>query len=212
MRLTWPLVCCCLFLACKKDPPDEVKPPAPALSPKEVAMEGEFHAIACGPVTAVWSGNAEALKDLPQPAPKTYGVESLRFKFADGTSKGFAPTGQVFFNDWRFDIFSPDCSAVSLQIDHYGPYRLVKTDELRGYLEGRLKPVAVQALNENTAMVHGDGRWISPDTWEFTASCCGGAQVFQTAMKDGGSLKRVFDAPSAPKGLKRVGEKYEVIQ
>ena len=54
MRLTWPFVCCCLFLTCKKDPPAEVKPPA-ALSPKEVAMEGEFHAIACGPVTAVWS-------------------------------------------------------------------------------------------------------------------------------------------------------------
>lgn len=211
MRLTWPLVCCCLILSCKKDPPTEVKPPAPALSPKEVAMEGEYHAIACGAVTAVWSGNAEALKNLPQPAPKTFGVESLRFKFADGSSKGFAPTGQVFFNDWRFEIFSPDCSAVALQLDHYGPYHLVKTEELRGYLEGRLKPVVVQALNEKDSMVHSDGWWSSAAVFEFTASCCGGAQVFQAPLKDGGSLQRVFDAPAAPKGLKRVASGYEVI-
>jgi hypothetical protein len=211
MRFQLSLLACCLLLACKKDPPAEVKPPAPKLSPQEVALEGEYHAIACGPVTAVWSGNADSLKDLPQPAPKTFGVESLRFKFADGTSKGFAPTGQVFFNDWRFEIFSPDCATVALQTDHYGPYHLVKTENLRGYLEGRLKPIVVQALNEKDSMVHSDGRWLSNDVYEFTASCCGGAQVFQTALKDQGSLNRVFDAPVAPKGLKRVGAKYEVI-
>lgn len=211
MHLQWSLLCCCLLLACKKDPPAPVVK-APALSPREIAVEGEYHAIACGPVTAIWSGNAEALKNLPQPAPKTFGVESLRFKFADGTSKGFAPTGQVFFNDWRFEIFAPDCSTVALQIDHYGPYHLVKTEELRGYLEGRLKPVVVQALHEKDSLVHGDGRWASAALFEFTASCCGGAQVFQTALKDGGSLNRVFDAPAAPKGLRRVGSTYEVIQ
>ena len=188
MRFQWPLLCCCLLLACKKDPPPK---PALALSPQEVSLEGEYHAIACGPVTAVWSGHAEALKDLPQPAPKTFGVESLRFKFADGTSKGFAPTGQMFFNDWRFEIFSPDCSALALQVDHYGPYHLVKTGELRGYLEGKSKPVVVQALNEKDAMVHSDGKWSSAGTFEFTASCCGSAQVFQAALSEGGSLKKV---------------------
>ena len=109
-------------------------------------------------------------------------MESLSFKFADGTSKGFAPQGQVFFNDWRFDIFSPDCSAVALQVDHYGPYHLVKTADLRGYLEGRVKPVSAQALNEKDSMVHSDGRWSSANVFEFTASCCGGAQVFQAAI------------------------------
>lgn len=213
MRFLLSLVCCGSLLACKKDPPAEVaKAPvaAPALAPKEVPMDGAYHAIACGPVTAVWSGSADALKDLPQPAPKSFGVESLRFRFADGTSKGFAPTGQVFFNDWRFEIFAPDCSAVALQTDHYGPYHLVKLADLRGYLEGRLKPVHVQALNEKESMVHSEGRWVSAQRFEFTASCCGGAQVFQAALADG-SLERVFDAPSAPKGLKRVGSGYEVI-
>lgn len=210
MRFRWPLLCCCLLLACKKDPPAEVK--MPALTPREVALEGEYHAIACGAVTAIWSGSAEALKELPQPAPKTFGVESLRFKFADGTSKGFAPTGQVFFNDWRFEIFAPDCSTVALQIDHYGPYHLLKTEDLRGYLAGRVKPVVVQALHEKDALVHSDGRWLSNGVYEFTASCCGGAQVFDAAMKDSGSLTRVFDAPAAPKGLRRVGTRYEVIE
>lgn len=205
MRFSPFLLGCCLLLACKKEAP------APLVVPQEVALAGAYHAISCGPVTAVWSGTADALKDLPQPAPKSFGVESLSFKFPDGTSKGFAPTGQVFFNDWRLDIFAPDCSAVALQVDHYGPYHLVKTADLRGYLEGRVKPVAAQALNEKDSMVHSDGRWSSAKVFEFTASCCGGAQVFHAAIDRGGSLERVFDAPVAPKGLRRVGEKYEVI-
>lgn len=209
MRSQWPFLCCLLLLACKKDPPAEVAKP-PALSPKELSVDGAFHALACGPVTAIWSGNADALKDLPQPAPKSFGVESLAFKFADGSSKGFAPTGQVFFNDWRFDIFAPDCSTLALQVDHYGPYHLVKAADLRGYLEGKVKPVVVHALNEQTSMVHSDGRWVTAEAFEFTASCCGGAQVFQASAKDG-ALKKVFDAPAAPKGLKRVGAGYEVI-
>jgi hypothetical protein len=213
MRLLWSLVCCCSLLACKKDSPAEVvKAPvaALALSPKELAVDGAYHAIACGPVTALWAGKADALKDLPQPAPKSFGVESLSFKFADGTSKGFAPTGQIFFNDWRFEIFSPDCSTVALQTDHYGPYHLVKTADLRGYLEGKNKPVVVQAPTEKDAMVLSDGRWLSPESFEFTASCCGGAQVFQAAAADG-TVKKVFEAAVAPKGLKRVGASYEVI-
>ena len=185
MRFLPFLLGCCLLLACKKEPVVVL------VTPQEVALAGAYHAVACSSVTAVWSGNADALKDLQQAAPKSFGVESLSFKFADGTSKGFAPTGQVFFNDWRFEIFSPDCSAVALQIDHYGPYHLVKTADLRGYLEGRVKPVAAQALNEKDAMVHSDGRWVSGKVFEFTASCCGGAQVFQAAIDQGGTLERV---------------------
>lgn len=192
MRLTWSLFLCACLLACKKDPAPPAPPPVPAQAPKELALDGAYHAIACGPVTAVWSGSSASLEDLPtQPAPKAFGVESLAFRFADGSTKGFTPTGQLFFSDWRFDIFTPDCSAVALQVDHYGPYHLVKLAELRGYLEGRLRPVAVQALNEKDAMVHSEGHWVSSERFEFTASCCGGAQVFQAALKDGGSLTPV---------------------
>jgi hypothetical protein len=208
MRLLWLLAL--PLLACKKEAPP--KPlAAPPLAPLEQKVDGAYHAVACGAVTAVWSGTDEHLKDLPgQPPPKRYGVESLAFKFADGTQKHFAPTGQLFFDDWHFEIFAPDCSAVALPIDHYGPYHLVKTADLRGYLEGRIKPVVVQALNEKDALVHSNGRWASPGVWEFTASCCGGAQVFRAALKDQGSLERVFSADAAPHGLKRVGETYEV--
>lgn len=203
------------LVACKKDSPAPTAPPAapaaPALSPKEVTVDGAYHAVACGPVTAVWSGNAEALKDLPPPAPKHFGVESLAFKFADGTSKGFTPTGQVFFSDWTFGIFAPDCSAVALQVDHYGPVHVVKLDQLRGYLEGKVKPVQVQALNEKDALVHSDLLWRDAASLEFVGSCCGGAQAFKASTKDG-SLERLFDAPTAPKGLRRVGGKYEVVQ
>jgi hypothetical protein len=193
------------LVACKKD-----SPVAPPLSPKEVALDGAYHAISCGSVTAVWSGNADALKDLPQPAPKPFGVESLAFKFADGTSKGFAPAGQVFFNDWTFAIFAPDCSAVALQVDHFGPFHVVKLADLRGYLEGKVKPVQVQALSEKDALVHSDLLWRDAASFEFVASCCGGAQAFKATVKDG-SLERLLDAPAAPKGLKRVSGKYEVV-
>jgi hypothetical protein len=188
MRLLWLLAL--TLLACKKDEP----PKPPPLAPKEVSVEGAYHAVACGAVTAVWSGTDESLKDLPtQPAPKSFGVESLAFKFADGTQKNFAPTGQLFFDDWRFEIFAPDCSAVALQTDHYGPYHLVKTADLRGYLEGRIKPVVVQALNEQNAMVHAGGRWVSPEVFEFAASCCGVTQVFQAPLKDQGSITRISE-------------------
>lgn len=196
--------------ACKKDPPPPPPVVAPLVTPSEVNVEGSLHAVACGAVTALWSGNPDALKDLPQPAPKSFAVESLSFKFADGSSKGFAPRGQVFFNDWRFEIFSPDCSMVALLTDHFGPYHVVKTAELRGYLEGRVKPVQVQALSEKDALVHQNLVWKDASKFEFTASCCGGAQVFTASTKDG-SRERIFDAPAAPKGLRRVGTKYEVV-
>ena len=196
------------LVGCKKDVAP-VAPKAPALSPRELSLDGAYHAVACGAVTALWSGNPDALKDLPQPAPKTFGVESLALTFSDGTSKGFAPTGQVFFNDWRFDIFSPDCATVALAVDHFGPYHVVKTAELRSYLEGKTKPVVVLAPQKD-AMVHSDLVWRDAHTFEFTASCCGGAQVYQAQVKDG-AVEKIFDAPAAPKGLKRVGTKYEVV-
>ncbi|MEW6434893.1 MAG: hypothetical protein AB1730_25615 [Myxococcota bacterium] len=193
--------------ACKKEAPPAPPAPAPRLAPAEVAVDGAYHAVACGAVTAVFSGNAEALPANPPP-PKSYGVESLAFRFADGSSKGFAPTGQLFFSDWRFDIFSPDCEWVALLTDHYGPYHLVKTAELAGYLTGKVKPVVVRAAGE-TASVHSDGAWTGDGAFEFFASCCGGAKVLKATTA--GAVTTVFEATEAPNGLRRVRGGYEVV-
>ncbi len=204
MRLL--LVAVLVLGGCKKD----AAPVAPALRPAEVPLEGTYHAVQCGPVTAVWSGSDEGLKGLVQPAPKVFGVESLAFRFADGFRRGFAPTGQLFFSDWRFEVFSPDCAYVALLADHYGPYHVVKVAELRGYLEGRVKPVHVQALGPEEALVHGDAAWGPGPSLEFSASCCGGAQVFRADLASG-SLTRLLDAPSAPRGVRRTAKGWEVV-
>lgn len=207
------LVVVAILAGCKKDPAPPLATPvtsAPALRPAEVTLDGAYHAMQCGAVTAVWSGSDEALKDLPQPAPKAFGVESLAFHFADGTKKGFAPTGQVFFSDWRFDLFSPDCEYAALLVDHYGPYHVVKVADLRGYLEGKVKPVQVQALGEKESLVHGDAAWGPGPSLEFSASCCGGAQVFRADVKTG-SLERLLVAPSAPKGVRRLVTGWQAV-
>ncbi|MGV3623962.1 MAG: hypothetical protein ACO1OB_24300 [Archangium sp.] len=207
MRVFVSLLCVALTGGCKKEPPG---PKAPAISPAEVKLEGTYHAVQCGPVTAVWSGDPDMLAQQAPNAPKSFGVESLAFRFFDGSTEGFAPTGQLFFSDWTFDIFSPDCSLVALQVDHFGPFHVVPVDQLRGYLDGHLKPVVVQALSEKESLVHGQLRWINSKEFEFVASCCGGAQAFRANTKDG-SLERLLDAPKAPKGLRRGANGWEVV-
>ena len=194
--------------ACRKDP---VVPPAPPVTPAEVQLEGAYHAVACGPVTAVWSGNGAALADLPQPAPKTFGVESLAFRFADGTSKGFTTQGQLFFNDWRFDIFSPDCRFVALLTDHAGPYHVVKTAELRGYLEHTVAPLVLGPTDLPTASVFADLRWLDATHVVFTTSCCGGGKALEGDVTTGKTTV-VLDAPEAPKGLRPAGRSFEVVK
>lgn len=207
MRVFVVLVCCAAVLGCKKERP---APKAPAISPAEVKLEGTYHAVQCGPVTAVWSGDPEMLAQQAPNAPKSFGAESLAFRFFDGSTEGFAPTGQLFFSDWTFDIFSPDCSLVALQVDHFGPIHVVPVDQLRAYLDGRFKPVAVQAPSGKESLVHGQLRWLSPSQFEFVASCCGGAQAFRANTKDG-SLERLLDAPTAPNGVRRGASGWEVV-
>lgn len=192
---------------CKKNEPTPLPPPP--VTPGQIEIDGAYHSIACGAVTAVWSGNGEPLKDLPQPVRKALGVESLAFRFADGSSKGFVTQGQVFNEDWRFDIFSPDCAWVALQMDHYGPYHVVKTADLRGYLEGRVKPLVIEGKHETTAVVHEDLRWRDATHFDFFASCCGGATAWLGDVGDG-SVKQVFEAAEAPRGLERVRDGYRV--
>lgn len=207
------LVALCLVAACKKDPPPiEVKAPPvvekPALaSPAEVAVAGAYHAVKCGEVTAVWSGSADDLKDLAvdgKPVPKSYGVKGLTFVFADGKSHAFTPSGELQFSDWSFDIFSPDCSRVALLQDRYGPFTVLSTKDLGTFTNA----TPVKAAGDPS--VHGEWRWVGPSSFEFVASCCGGARVMAGDVS--GALKQVLDAPTAPSGVRLGAGGWEVVK
>ncbi len=172
-------------------------------------MDGAYHAVACGAVTALFSGSADALADLPAspPPPKSYGVEGLAFRLADGATRRFTPAGQLFFSDWRFEVFSRDCQWVALLVDHSGPYHLVRTAQLAGYLDGAVAPVVLQAKGEE-ASVHGDGRWTEDGRFEFTASCCGGAKALRATTA--GEVTTLFEAAEAPRGLERGPQGFRV--
>jgi hypothetical protein len=203
----------CLVTACKKDPPPaEVKAappvvPVAAASPSEVAVAGAYHAVKCGDVTAVFSGSADDLKELAidgKPAPKSYGVKGLTFVFADGTSHAFTPSGELQFSDWSFDVFSPDCARVTLLQDRYGPFTVLSTKDLGTFANA----VPVKAAGDPS--VHGQWRWTGPSTFEFVASCCGGARVM--AGDASGALKQVFEASTAPGGVRLGAGGWEVVK
>jgi hypothetical protein len=181
-------------------------PPAalPGPHPTEVSIEGAYHAVRCGTLTAVWSGSADALKGLPAPVPEAYGVESLAFRFADGSQQGFVPPGQLFFSDWQFEVFAPDCSALALKVDHYGPIHLVRTEALSSYLQGHSQPLVLEVPKEAAAPVYGEVRWVSPSQLELVTEAGGGAEVFRATVQDGAaSLERIFMLAEAPKGVRR---------
>jgi hypothetical protein len=199
---------------CKKEAaPSEVSPPAKvnptSPGPTEVALDGAYHAVRCGDVTAVWAGSADALKDLATEstaAPKSFGVTGLSFRFADGTQQPFTPTGSLTFSDWSFDIFSPDCSHVALLQDRFGPYTLVETSGLRGLVGGK----TVKADGSEGA-VHDGFRWTSGSAFEFVASSGGGARVLSGDATQA-TLKTVFEAAEAPRGVRRGASGWEVVK
>lgn len=206
------------LVACKKsESPVEPKPAAvevkaapPKATPTEVSLAGAYHAVKCGDVTAVWSGSADELKDLAvdgKPAPKTYGVTGLTFRFADGKEHAFTPSGGLNFDDWSFDIFSPDCSRVSLLQDRFGPFTVIATKDLSTFANAL--PVLVEGT---TASVHGQWRWTGPDAFEFVASCCGGARVMSGKAVAPVTLEKVFEASSAPSGVRRAATGWEVVK
>ena len=201
MRALVLLLCVTGLLGCKKEPAPVVK-----VSPLEVSIDGTFHAVKCGGVTARWSGTVE---NAPDGAPKSFGTESLAFWFSDGVTEGFKPVGQLFFTDWTFDIFSPDCAYAVLQVDHFGPLHVVATSQLRQYLRGELKPTVIEAPRGADAAVYSQLRWTSPTQFEFVASCCGGAQAFQADVKSG-AVTKLFEAKEAPKGVRRGANGWEV--
>lgn len=207
-----------VVVGCKKsEAPVEPKPTAvevkatPAkATPTEVELAGAYHAVKCGDVTAVWSGSADDLKDLAvdgKPAPKTYGVSGLTFRFADGKEHAFTPSGSLNFDDWSFDIFSPDCSRVSLLQDRFGPFTLIATKDLSTFANAL--PVQVEG---ETASVHGQWRWTGPESFEFVASCCGGARVMAGKAVAPITLEKTFEAASAPSGVRRAANGWEVVK
>jgi hypothetical protein len=186
------------FLSCAR--------PAP-LHPHPVAVDGALHAVACGPVTAVFAGDVQALQPLGPEAPRSYAVESLAFRFPDGVQRGFAPRGQLFFSDWTFEVFSPDCSKVALQVDHYGPIHVVERERLLAYLSGQAKPTIVEAPHAGEALVHGPLRWASNDALEFVASGGGQAEVWRAT---GTTVESIFPRTTAPRGLRHGSKGWEL--
>jgi hypothetical protein len=203
------LALACVPLGCKREQP----PQAQQLRPHEVAIEGAYHALTCGPVTAVFSGSGEGLKNFEGPAPKSYGVESLAFRFADGSERGFAPTGQLFFSDWYFGIFAPDCSHVALLVDHHGPVHLTKLDELRGYLRGQSPPQVLAAPHQTEASVYGQISWVSPSQLDFVTSAGGGAEVWRASFTGpNAQVAKLLAVAEAPKGVRQTAAGWEAVK
>jgi hypothetical protein len=209
-----------LFVACRKEPPAEVKPAdakapavaavAPGPTPTEVTVAGAYHAVRCGEVTAVWTGSADDLKDLAvegRPVPKSYGVKSLAFVFAGGRRHDFTPSGELSFSDWSFDVFSPDCSRAALLQDRYGPFTVLATKDLATF--SNAKPFKAPG---EPASVHGQWRWTGSSSFEFVASCCGGARVLAGDAAADKPLEQVFEVAAAPSGLVRGPKGWEVAK
>jgi hypothetical protein len=93
------------------------------------------------------------------------------FRFEDEDKwMPFKPEGELFLSDWRFDIFATDCAHVLLLQDDCGPYHIVAVGKLRDYLLGRAEPahvVAAPVPPGEAALVHSQGRWVSPTEIEF---------------------------------------------
>jgi len=171
-------------------------------------LDGAYHAVKCGDVTAIWSGETEKPGDDSPPAPKTYGVTGLSFRLADGSTQVFKAKGELYFTDWSFDIFSSDCSNVALLQDHYGPYTVIATKDLAS-----MKGVEVAApLVGETASVHGQWRWTGPSEFEFVASCCGGATVRRGKVSSPTALQSIFEAASAPSGVRPTSTGWEIVK
>lgn len=131
--------------------------------------------------------------DKGEPPPTLeYGVESLAFSFAgDARLHRFKPTGQLFFSDWSFDVFSSDGRYAALLESHYGPVDVVATARLRQFLDGVAVPFErVEApAADHVARVVEHVRWSGPREIEFAATCCGDTEVVRRRIGDGGGTR-----------------------
>jgi hypothetical protein len=140
--------------------------------------------VSVGDVTAHFGGVREK---GDRDSPLEYSVTRLWFTFRNDRRRYvFRPRGELFFSDWRFDVFSPDGSRVLLLQGRFGPYHVVSVDKLRKYLRGVAEPDHVLTGNapgsSTTAGVHDEGRWASNDTVEFKFTCCGETLVKQMSV------------------------------
>lgn len=192
---------------------------APAAAPPPVAVAAKpalgVHEERCGEVTARWTVDQKELDELRAESPKVVfneavAVKRLDFVFADGTTRAFDGS-QLNFSDWQFSIFSPSCKRVALLVGHYGPIHVVEVKALAGYLAAKNVPVSLGApVNGSAAQVLSDLVWKGDDHLTYTASCCGGAEVFDADVISG-RTERIFFAPSAPHGIRQTATGYEVV-
>jgi len=136
------------------------------------SLPSEIYAVTSRGVTAHFGGEKPV-----EGFPLEFGVSVLWFTFEGGdTPYVFKPEGELFFSDWRFDLFSPDGAHVLLLQDHYGPYHIVATHRLKHYLLGRAKPnyvVTQMTKPGDPALVHSEGHWVSEKEIQFSVTCCG---------------------------------------
>ncbi|SDB58443.1 hypothetical protein [Bauldia litoralis] len=105
-------------------------------------------------------------------------ADFLAFRFpGEKREVRFHPTGSVQPWEWQLDLFSPDGSKVLLPQDHFGPYHVVRTENLKAYLRGGRTPdfiISQPRTGENAvAAVHHDARWVSNDSIRYETTCCG---------------------------------------
>jgi len=128
-------------------------------------------------VTAIWLGEDPKILTGSSDTPSEYGVKELIFQFSNDNKKiKFIPGGALYFDCWSFDIFNGDGNYVVLLQSHYGPYHVIKIENLRDYLVGKSPPIEIvkgEEHNSDGGVIHDRLQWISNDTFEFKSSCCG---------------------------------------
>ncbi len=132
--------------------------------------------VSAGPVAAYFYGEDVA------PMPREFGVKKLTFRFADEPRElTFVPEGDLFFSDWRFDIFSPDMRHVLLLQSRFGPYHVVRSDRLKAYLKGTRPPDHIIEATEIGA-IHSEAKFIDNRTVEYRRTCCGRSELRRWRM------------------------------
>jgi hypothetical protein len=139
----------------------------------------ELNRVNSGTVTAHFGGET-----LDQ--PKLQIITQLWFTFvADDKAYPFHPReGELHFSDWKFEVFSPDGRYVLLPQDRFGPYHIVTKARLKEYLAGAGPDFVVSGLRPGRsefppAGVHHDAKWVSPQSIEFSFSCCGTEDIMK---------------------------------
>jgi hypothetical protein len=136
-------------------------PPTAVEAPLEILAE-----VQAKGVTAVFRG-----EPVPEGIDPSFGIRALSFRLDDGSELSFEPRGTLHHSDWFTGIFSQDGRWVLLPQDHYGPFHVVKLEELGEYLVGA-EPFAVVGQDPGPgrgAWVHAEARWLNKRTVYYKA-------------------------------------------